>query len=89
MADVQQKVFDLYMAGRKREAFDIFGHYLAFNSIPRANDYVLVARGVLPEDSIFRGPATPSGHPQPPLTAAQKAEIRAALDTYLKPYLIA
>jgi dihydrodipicolinate synthase/N-acetylneuraminate lyase len=89
MADVQQTVFDLYMAGKKREAFSLFGRYLAFNSIPRANDYVLVARGVLPEDSIFRGPAKAGARPAPPpITAAQKAKIRTALDTYLKPYLI-
>jgi dihydrodipicolinate synthase/N-acetylneuraminate lyase len=64
MADVQQQVFNLYMAGKKAQAFDVFGRYLAFNSIPRANEYVLVARGVLPENSIFRGPP-PSARPPP------------------------
>ncbi|MFZ0550625.1 MAG: dihydrodipicolinate synthase family protein [Steroidobacteraceae bacterium] len=96
MADVLQRCFDLYQHGRKREAFDVFGRFLAFNSIPRSNDYVLVARGVFPEEDVMRAnPRTPgmikSMHhpPSGPITAAQKAEIRRALDEYLKPYLVA
>ena len=92
MADVQQQVFNLYMAGNKAQAFELFGRYLAFNSIPRANDYVLVARGVLPEDSIFRGPPpsarTAARAPEPAITPEQKEAVRSALNAYLKPYLV-
>lgn len=96
MADVLQRCFDLYQQGRKGEAFDAFGRFLAFNSIPRSNDYVLVARGVFPEGDVMRGNPLPPGmkkamfhHATGPITEAQKAEIRRALDDYMKPYLVA
>jgi len=89
LADVQQQVFDLYQSNRKSEAYDLFGRYLAFRSIPRAMDFVLVARGVLPESAIFRGPPAPVHlPPEPPITDAQKAQINLALNTYMKPYLV-
>jgi 4-hydroxy-tetrahydrodipicolinate synthase len=91
LADVLQASFDHYQAGRKDQAFQVFGAFLAFNSLPHANDYVLKARGVFAEDAIMR--ANPAnGAPRrrtSPITDAQKAEIRKALASYLKPYLIA
>jgi hypothetical protein len=96
MADVLQRCFDLYKEGRKAEAFDAFGRFLAFNSIPRSNDYVLAARDVFPEDAVMRANPMPAGmkkamfhQPTGPITAAQKAEIRRALNDYMKPYLVA
>lgn len=92
MADVLQRCFDLYEADRKREAFDAFAHFLAFNSIPGSNAYVLVARGVFPEEDIMRvNPPGPSAlkTPHVELTAARKAEIRRILTEFMKPYLVA
>jgi dihydrodipicolinate synthase/N-acetylneuraminate lyase len=96
MADVLQRCFDLYKEGRKAEAFDAFGRFLAFNSIPRSNDYVLAARDVFPEDAVMRANPMPAGmkkamfhQPTGPIAAAQKAEIRRALNDYMKPYLVA
>jgi 4-hydroxy-tetrahydrodipicolinate synthase len=93
MADVLQRCCNLYHAGRKGEAYDVFGRFLAFNSIPRSNDYVLVARGVFPEEDIMRtNPPKPGAAKHPPagpITARQKAEIRRALNDYMKPYLVA
>lgn len=96
MADVLQRCFDLYQAGRKPEAFDAFGHFLAFNSIPRSNDYVLVARGVFPQEAVMRSNPAPKGMskamhhaPTGPVTAAQKTEIRRVLADFMKPYLVA
>ena len=37
LADVLQACFNSYRAGRKREAYDTFGRFLAFNSLPHAN----------------------------------------------------
>jgi 4-hydroxy-tetrahydrodipicolinate synthase len=88
LADVLQSCFDHYQAGRKREAFDIFGAFLAFNAIPRANEYVMMARGVFAEDAVMRSMPT-ARRRGGPITNAQKAEIRKALGSYLKPYLIA
>ncbi len=95
LADVLQQCFNTYRAGRKRDAYDIFGRFLAFNALPHANEYVMKARGVFPEDAIMRAnPAFPppgggNRRRSGPITDAQKAEIRTALDTYLKPFLVA
>jgi dihydrodipicolinate synthase/N-acetylneuraminate lyase len=94
LADVLQQCFVVYRAGRKRDAYDIFGRFLAFNSLPHANEYVMKARGVFAEDAIMRAnPGAASGgganRRRGQITDADKAEIRTALDTYLKPYLVA
>ncbi len=97
MADVLQGCFNSYRAGRKRAAFDMFGRFLAFNSLPHANEYVMKARGVFAEDAVMRSnPAPASGVPAGggrrrggPVTEAHKAQIRLALSTYLKSYLVA
>ena len=94
LADILQSSFDNYQAGRKREAYDGFGRFLAFNALPHANDYVMKARGVFAEDAVMRSAAPSAGadaarRKATPITEAQKAEIRTALGTYLKPYLVA
>jgi hypothetical protein len=93
LADVLQASFNAYRAGKKREAYDIFGRFLAFNSLPHANEYVMKARGVFAEDAVMRtNPGAPAGGSRRrggAITDAQKAEIRTALDTYLKPFLVA
>ncbi len=97
LADVLQACFNAYRAGRKREAFDSFGRFLAFNALPHANEYVMMARGVFAEDAVMRANPTAPGAPAGgggrrrggQITDAHKAEIRMALDTYLKPFLVA
>jgi hypothetical protein len=95
LSDVLQKSFELYQGGKKREAYDVFGRFLAFDSIPHANEYVCIARGVFPEGAIMRVNPPPPNAPmarrrsEGKITDAQKAEIRLALDTYVKPYLVA
>jgi len=93
LADVLQRCFNAYQAGRKPEAFDTFGRFLAFNSLPHGNEYVMKARGVFREDAIMRAnSASPAGAARArrgDITDAQKAEIRTVLQTYLKPYLVA
>jgi dihydrodipicolinate synthase/N-acetylneuraminate lyase len=98
LADVLQRCFNLYRSGKKREAYDVFGRFLAFDSLPRSNEYVMVARGVFPEDAIMRvNPPEPNAPAMPmarrrnrgPITEAEKQEIRLALGTYLKQDLVA
>jgi len=92
LADILQISFNLYQANKKREAYDAFGRFLAFNALPHANEYVMKARGVFAEDAIMRASATPvagAGRRRGEITDADKAEIRTALSTYLKPYLVA
>lgn len=99
-ADVLQRCFDLYRAGKKRDAYLAFGAFLAFGAIPHSNEYVLIARGVFPEQDIMRANPAPDAPPgggrrrQGPgqrgeITAQDKEEVRRALDDYLKPYLVA
>jgi hypothetical protein len=98
MSDIYAQAFDLWHAGKKREGFDMFGRLLAFTSIPNADSYALIARGVFKEGTISRpmsaaagggGGRAGSGNNRAvaPLDEAGKREIREALNTYLKPYL--
>ena len=98
MSDVYEQAFDLWHAGKKPEAFAMFGRVLAFSSIPNADSYVLIARGVFKEGTTTRSIPTSAGtaaggrgggggRAQAPLDEAGKKEIRDALTTYLKPYL--
>ncbi len=96
LADIYAQAFDLWHAGKKREAFDMFGRVLAFESIPNSGAYVLIARGVFKEDTKTRPMSMPGGGGRTggggaraslPLDEAGKKDIRDALTTYLKPYL--
>ncbi len=97
LSDIYAQAFDLWHAGKKRDAFDMFGRVLAFDSIPNSGAYVLTARGVFKEDTKTRAMSTSGGgaggasagarRPTPPLDEAGKKDIRDALNTYLKPYL--
>ncbi|MEY4965426.1 MAG: hypothetical protein RL274_1009 [Pseudomonadota bacterium] len=93
MSDLLQTCFNSYIAGRKQEAYDMFGRFLAFNSLPHANMYVMKARGVFAEDAIMRSNpgAVPGGARARAgaITDAHKTQIRLALGTYLKRYLVA
>ncbi len=98
-ADLLQQVMDLYWAGKKREAFDMFGRVQGFATIPGATEYLMIARGVFPENVKFRPqPMEPEarrnmgggggmGRRRAPLTEDEKAFIRADLEEYLKPYM--
>jgi dihydrodipicolinate synthase/N-acetylneuraminate lyase len=86
LSDIYQAAFDLWHAGKHKEAFDMFGRVLAFDSIQGAGQYILVARGVFKETTTHR--ATPGmGFRRGKLDDAQKQVIRESLDEYLKPYL--
>ena len=93
LSDIYEQAFDLWHAGKKRQGFDMFGRVLAFESIPHAESYVLIARGVFKETTITRPMSLPGGgrgadgRAHTPLDEAAKREIRNALSTYLKPYL--
>jgi dihydrodipicolinate synthase/N-acetylneuraminate lyase len=89
LADVYQEAFELYEAGKHREAFDMFGRILAFGSISHASQYLMVARGIFKENTRSR--PTPgmgdAANKQPALTENDKKVVRDALNTYMKPYL--
>jgi hypothetical protein len=90
LADVYATAYDLFHAGKKREAYDMFGRVLAMGSIMPVNTIdIMVARGVFKEGTRTRtGPPVPGApskpHPGPVLTGDQ---IREKLQTYLGPWL--
>ena len=88
LADLYQETFDLWRAGRRKEAFDLFGRLSAFNSVTGANAYAMIARGVFKETTLYRQNPSKIGAttaPAAPTDAAQRAFIRETLTEFLKP----
>jgi 4-hydroxy-tetrahydrodipicolinate synthase len=86
LADLFQAAWVLWEAGKRREAFDMFGRVLAFDSIQGATQYTMIARGVFKEGTTRRPtPGMGAGRAPPKLDDAQKQVIRDAFETYLKP----
>ena len=87
LADISQAAFELWNAGKHKEAFDMFGRVQAFQTIPGVMQYVLTARGVFKETTTVRdarGIFGPNGiTPDEP----QRKFIRDALKEFLGPYL--
>ncbi len=101
LADFYAAAFDLWHAGKRPEAFDMFGRIQAFNSITGAGGYLMVMRGIFKENTRSRpmsasgGGAAPAGggagrgarEATAPLDEAGKQSIRDAWDQFMKPYL--
>ncbi len=89
LSDFYAAAFDLWHAGKKPEAFDMFGRIQAFDSITGAESYLMVVRGVFKEDTRTRTMGGGrSGQTAPaPLDPAGKQAIRDAWDQFMKPYL--
>jgi hypothetical protein len=89
LADLYQQTVDLWQAGRRKDAFDLFGRISAFNSITGANAYTMVARGVFKETTLYRQNPSKTGvvtSPAAPADEAQKVFIREALMEFLNPH---
>jgi dihydrodipicolinate synthase/N-acetylneuraminate lyase len=87
LSDIYQAAFDLWHAGHEREAFDMFGRILAFESIDGVSQYILVARGVFKETTTHRPTPGMGAHRPTKLDDTQKEVIRKSLNLFLKPYL--
>ena len=90
LADFYAAAFDLWHSGKQREAFDMFGRIQAFNSIPGAAGYLMVARGIFKETTRSRGTAAgggAGGRGGGPPDESQKKAIRDAWDQFMKPHL--
>jgi dihydrodipicolinate synthase/N-acetylneuraminate lyase len=98
LADFYAAAFDLWHAGKEREAFDMFGRIGAFNSITGAGGYLMVMRGMFKESTRTRGggggggAAAPSGGGNAraaagPLDEAGKKAVRDAWEQFMKPHL--
>ena len=86
LADLFQQTADLWQAGRRREAYDMFGRIQAFETIAGQGQYLMVARGVFKDTTTYRPTPGMGGHEAPP-SEAQKAFIRQAMNDFLKPYM--
>jgi 4-hydroxy-tetrahydrodipicolinate synthase len=90
VADVYAAAYDLWHAGKRREAFDMFGRIQALGSMMAVNTIdIMIARGVFrPETKTRSAPPVPGaptkGRPGPAMSVE---EIRAALKEFLGPYL--
>jgi dihydrodipicolinate synthase/N-acetylneuraminate lyase len=90
VADVYAAAYDLWHAGKKREAFDMFGRVQALASMMPVNTIdIMIARGVFKEGTTTRNaPAVPGAPARrgaaPPMS---HEEVRQALKTYLGPHL--
>ena len=63
-SDLLQQVMELYWAGKKQQAFDMYGRVQAFATIPGATGYMMVARGVFKETNKSRPqPMEPEAQP--------------------------
>jgi dihydrodipicolinate synthase/N-acetylneuraminate lyase len=90
LSDFYAAAFDLWHAGKRREAFDMFGRIQAFNSINGSATYLMVVRGVFKEDTKTRGNAAggrDSRTATPSLDESGKQALRDAWDQFMKPHL--
>ena len=88
LADLYAQAYDSWYAGKRTEAFDMFGRVLCCNSVVQAagapQKYVLVARGVF--KNTRRRSGAGGGRAARPFTADSEKLVKNALEL-LKPYL--
>jgi len=98
LSDFYAATFDLWHAGKRREAFDMFGRIQAFNSITGAGGYLMAMRGMFKESTKTRGNMGGGGAAAgggggsgraaaAPLDEAGKQAVRDAWAEFMKPYL--
>jgi hypothetical protein len=93
LSDFYAAAFDLWHAGKHREAFDMFGRMQAFNSVTGASsNYLLVLRGIFKDSTRQRGNAGGGNGGRAargagPLDETTKKAVRDAWDEFMKPYL--
>jgi dihydrodipicolinate synthase/N-acetylneuraminate lyase len=93
LSDFYAAAFDLWHAGKRPEAFDMFGRLEAFNTITGAQNYLLVMRGVFKENTKTRASSTGgggggrSGRGAGVLDEAAKKILRDSWEQFMKPYL--
>jgi dihydrodipicolinate synthase/N-acetylneuraminate lyase len=88
LCDVLQRVYELWNGGKQREAFELYGRYAAFMTIPDVDPYGMIARGFFPDNTIIR--VMPGGKKSmDSLSAANKAFIKRAYTQFIKPYATA
>jgi dihydrodipicolinate synthase/N-acetylneuraminate lyase len=54
LCDLLQRTWEKWHSGQQREAFDLYGRYAAFMTIPNVDPYGMIARGFFPETARIR-----------------------------------
>jgi dihydrodipicolinate synthase/N-acetylneuraminate lyase len=87
-SDIYASAYDLYHAGKKREAFDQFGRIEAAATMFAQNDVnILIARGVFKPGTTTRVAPPAPGADTRKRKPSDPGEIKAELDLYMKPFL--
>jgi 4-hydroxy-tetrahydrodipicolinate synthase len=92
LADVYAASYDLWHGGQRREAFDMFGRVLAFDSLgTTSGNEILIARGVFKPTATFRPiPPTPGGSAPARISRhLTRQKVSDAIDLYIKPRVTA
>ena len=87
LADLSQISYELWNAGKQKEAFDMFGRVQAFQTIRGVMQYILTARGVFKETTTVRDARRIFGARGMTPDEDQKKFIRAELEKFLGSYL--
>lgn len=88
-ADLLQRVYELWNAGKQDEAFALYGRIQGFQTIIGATQYLLVVRGMFKEDTVVHNASHTFGPDGVTPGEAQKRVIRESVKQYLGPYLVA
>lgn len=85
LCDILQRTFELWNGGNQRAAFELYGRYAAFMTIPNVDPYAMIARGFFPDGTRIR--VMPGGKKSmDTLSTANKAFIKSAYAQFIKPY---
>jgi len=85
LCDFLQRTFELWHAGRQQEAFEMYGRYAAFMTIPNVDPYGMIARGFFPDGTRIR--VMPDGKDtMAALSEADKRFIKRAYAEFLRRY---
>jgi 4-hydroxy-tetrahydrodipicolinate synthase len=85
LCDILQRTFELWHAGQRQKAFEMYGRYAAFMTIPNVDPYGMIARGFFPEDARIR--FMPNGNDRmATLSNSDKKFIREVYAQFVEPY---
>ncbi len=85
-ADIFQRTFEVWNAGRRKEATEMFGRIMALRSIPGVMPYLMILRGIFPADVGYRNPPGRKTQ-ETKLPEAGKALIRQTYEAVVRPYV--
>lgn len=83
--DLFQRVYELWQVGHRQRAEELFARILALRSIPNVMPYLMVMRGIFPENVTTR--TVPGQKPPVALSEMEKELVRAVWHDLLAPHV--